>query len=75
MAAESYLDAGTRGSFANAEGPIQLFLDFSARSVDHSRVWESCGCAPLVVTGGQLQMIRQCVAVQEAASLSGCITA
>jgi hypothetical protein len=38
-------------------------------------VWESCGCAPLVVTGGQLQMIRQCVAVQEAASLSGCITA
>ena len=75
MAAESYLDAGTRGSFANAEGPIQLFTDFSTRSVDHPRLWEGCGSAPLVVTGGQLQMIRQCIAAQETTSLSGCITA
>ncbi len=75
MAAELYLDAGTRGSFANAEGPIQLFTDFSTRSVDHPRLWEGCGSAPLVVTGGQLQMIRQCIAAQETTSLSGCITA
>ncbi len=55
LPAESYLDAGDRANFANALGPIALYPDFA------SRVWDAAGCAPLVVTGGKLDAIRQWV--------------
>lgn len=48
LPAKSYLDTGDRGSFANGGGPIALYPDFA------SRVWESDGCAPLIMTGPQL---------------------
>ncbi len=48
LPAESYLDTGDRGNFANGGDPIALHPDFT------SRVWEAEGCAPLIVTGPQL---------------------
>jgi hypothetical protein len=50
---ESYLDTGDRSSFANGGGSVALYPDFS------SHVWDSKGCAPLVVTGAQLDAVRR----------------
>jgi len=50
---ESYLDVGDRTSFANGGGAVALYPDFA------SRVWEAAGCAPLVVTGSELEAARQ----------------
>jgi hypothetical protein len=55
LPAESYLDAGDRSNFANGGGPIALYPDFS------SRIWDAEGCAPLVVTGPQLDAARRWV--------------
>ena len=55
LPAESYLDTGDRSNFANGEGPIALYPDFS------SRIWDAEGCAPLVVTGPQLDAARHWV--------------
>ncbi len=49
---ESYLDTGNRASFGNHDGPIRLHPDFSTLS------WEVLGCAPLIVTGPQLDAAR-----------------
>ena len=56
LAAESYLDAGDRASFANGGGVVSLFPDFAARS------WEMRGCAPLVLTGPELAEARMMLA-------------
>ncbi len=53
LPAESYLDSGDRGKFANGGRVVTLFPDFS------SRVWEAAGYAPLVVAGPQLVAIRR----------------
>ena len=45
---ESYLETGGRSAFTNGGGPVALFPDF------HVRTWEAMGCAPLIVTGPQL---------------------
>ena len=55
LPAESYLDTGDRSNFVNVEGPIALYPDFS------TRVWEAHGCAPLVVTGAELEAARRWV--------------
>jgi hypothetical protein len=55
LPAESYLDTGDRSNFANGGGPIALYPDFS------SRIWDAEGCAPLVVTGPQLDAARRWV--------------
>ena len=52
MPAESYLDTGDRGSFANGGEAVRLFADFPARR------WEAHGCAPLIVTGPKLTAAR-----------------
>jgi collagen type I/II/III/V/XI/XXIV/XXVII alpha len=52
---ESYLGTGDRGNFANGGGPIALHPDFA------SRVWEAEACAPLVVTGPELEAARRWV--------------
>jgi hypothetical protein len=53
LPAESYLDTGDRSNFANGDRPLRLYPDFA------SRVWESASCAPLVVTGPQLDATRR----------------
>jgi len=45
LAAETYLDTGNRGAFANGGGATMLHADFALR------VWESEACAPLAVGG------------------------
>ena len=57
LAAESYLDTGDRANFINSDGPIALHPDFS------SRAWEAAGCAPLVVTGPELEAARSWVRI------------
>jgi uncharacterized repeat protein (TIGR03803 family) len=60
LPAESYLDVGQRFTFDNGGGPVALHADFGARMPDFAaRMWEACGCAPLVVTGPELQAVRQ----------------
>ena len=61
---ESYLDTGNRSSFANGGGSVALYPDFS------SHVWDSKGCAPLVITGAQLDAVRCRV---EARAAYGCV--
>lgn len=51
LPAESFLEAGNRHQFANADGPTSLHADFSARARPR-------GCAPLVLCGTAVQRIR-----------------
>jgi uncharacterized repeat protein (TIGR03803 family) len=53
LPAESYLDTGDRRDFANDGGPVSLHPDFAAR------VWETMGCAPLVLAGPLLEAARR----------------
>ncbi len=53
LAAESFLDVnGNRAFFANGGAPVILHPDLTALA------WEANGCAPLVVTGPQLDAVR-----------------
>ena len=45
MLAESYLDTGNRGAFANGGSVVDLHPDFA------HRIWETRACAPLVMHG------------------------
>ena len=58
LEAESYLDVRDRSDFANGPGPVRLYPDFA------TRMWEAYGCAPLVVTGVELERARALVAAQ-----------
>ena len=53
MFAESYLDTGGRGNFANGGEAVALHPDFTYRT------WDAEGCAPLVVTGPLLKSARE----------------
>jgi hypothetical protein len=53
LPAESYLDTGDRLKFANGGGLVTLHPEFSVR------VWEALGCAPLIVTGHELETTRR----------------
>ncbi len=55
LAAESYLEAGDRANFANGGGVVALYADFATLR------WEAQGCAPLVVTGREVQAARRSV--------------
>ena len=55
---ESYLDSGDRGNFANGGRPLALHPDFA------SRAWEADACAPLLVTGLQLDAARRWISRQ-----------
>ncbi len=59
LLAESYLDVGDRANFANADGPMRLFPDFSTLRLDLCTRWEAQGCAPLVVVGAALEAARR----------------
>jgi hypothetical protein len=62
MPAESYLDTGNRGAFANGGGAAMLHPDFALR------VWEAEGCARLVRDGADLVAVRS-VLLQRAEAL------
>jgi T5SS/PEP-CTERM-associated repeat protein len=55
LPAESYLDTGDRSNFINGGGAVALYADFA------SRVWDARACAPLVVTGPELEAARRWV--------------
>jgi hypothetical protein len=64
LAAESFLDVnGNRGFFANGGVPVILHPDLTALA------WEANGCAPLVVTGPELDAVRDQVNRLAAAQL------
>jgi hypothetical protein len=48
LPAESYLDTGNRGAFANGGGAVLAHADFAPR------IWETQSCAPLVLSGAAL---------------------
>jgi len=56
LPAESFLDMKDGSNYANRAGPRRLYPDYSAR------MWEAFGCAPLVVTGAELEAARAMVA-------------
>jgi len=53
MPSESYLNTGSRSSFINGGSSIELHPDFA------SRQWEAEACAPLLVTGPELDDVRR----------------
>ena len=65
LPAESYLDTGNRGNFANAGGAVALHPDFA------SLTWDAAGCAPLVVTGPRLEAVRRRLAERADGNMPG----
>ncbi len=57
--AESYLDTRNRANFAGGDGVVALHPEFAAR------VWDADGCAPLVISGRELDAVRRLVVVGE----------
>jgi hypothetical protein len=55
LPAESFLDMRDRSNYANTSGSIRSYPDFSVR------MWEAFGCAPLVVTGAELNAARELI--------------
>ncbi len=64
---ESYLDTGNRGAFANGGGATAMHPDF-ARGM-----WQTQGCAPLVLDGPHLAA-AQCRVLAQAAVLGHAMT-
>jgi hypothetical protein len=56
LPAETFLDMRDGSNYANRSGPVRLYPDFPAR------MWESFGCARLIVTGPELAAARALVA-------------
>jgi len=52
LPAESYLETGNRGTFANGGPAVHLHPDFALR------VWDAISCAPLLLEGPHLVAIR-----------------
>jgi parallel beta-helix repeat protein len=55
---ESYLDTGDRSGFANADSPTTLHPAFGSERGDVSLIMEALGCAPLRVTGPEVERLR-----------------
>jgi len=55
LPAESFLDMRDGSDYAHGAGPVRLVPDYAAR------MWEAYGCAPLVVTGGEVEAARELV--------------
>jgi hypothetical protein len=58
LLAESYLDVGDRANFINGGDQLRLFPDFATTSPDVAAVWETRGCAPLIIHGPRLEAVR-----------------
>jgi hypothetical protein len=59
--AESYLDVGDRSNFTNGGARLTLHPDLGSRSPDVAAVWETLGCAPLIIRGPRLEAARRWV--------------
>lgn len=59
LPAESYLEAGARGAFADYDGVIRLHADFAPTVDRFAMLWETEGYAPLIVAGSALQQVRR----------------
>jgi Hint domain len=59
LPAESYLDTGNRGDFANAPGVARLHADLMARDEQALAVWATKACAELVQDGERLASVRR----------------
>jgi len=57
LPAETYLDTGDRAAFANGGVPVRLFPDFSTWAI--ADIWESRACAPLMISGGQVEAVSR----------------
>jgi hypothetical protein len=55
LPAESFLDMRDGSNYANTPGSIRSYPDFSVR------MWEAFGCAPLIVTGRELEAAQAVV--------------
>ena len=53
---ETYLDTGDRDTFENGGASIRLHPQFAIRT------WEAAGCAPLVITGPEVERARAVLA-------------
>jgi hypothetical protein len=58
LLSESYLDVGDRSNFAEGHEPMRLFPDFGAPVVNVAALWETAGCAPLVIRGPILEAAK-----------------
>ena len=63
LPAESYLDTGNRGMFANTPGPLQLHPDLA----NHQERREGESCRPLAVTPGEVEPVWRALAARAAA--------
>jgi autotransporter passenger strand-loop-strand repeat protein len=59
---ESYLDTGDRSGFTGAEGPRALHPVFGSERTDITLVMDALGCAPLRVTGPEVERTRATLA-------------
>ena len=59
--AESYLDAGDRANFLDGAETERLHPDFASRADGTAALWETAGCAPLVLHGARLDAARRMV--------------
>jgi hypothetical protein len=57
LTVETYLDSGQSESFANRGVVMRLFPDFGAS--DAGAIWQTRAYAPIVVTGAQLDVVRE----------------
>ena len=59
LAAESYLECGDRGSFANHDGAIALHPAWGTVGANElALLWEAKGCAPLCLGGPVVERAR-----------------
>jgi len=70
LPAESYLDAGDRANFSNADGVVRLFPDFSG-TLASPMFWEAFGCAPLRIVGPELEAARALLAKRASKRATG----
>jgi autotransporter passenger strand-loop-strand repeat protein len=62
LAVESYLDTGDRSAFTGTRAPRMLHAAFGSERADIGLVMEALGCAPLRVTGPEVEQIRATLA-------------
>jgi collagen type I/II/III/V/XI/XXIV/XXVII alpha len=58
LPAESYLDTGDRLSFAVPGGAQQLHPTFGVHRLESQLIWDALGCAPLQITGPEVDQVR-----------------
>lgn len=66
---ESYLDTGNRAMFEEGGRPLLLHPDFALG------MWEAAGCAPLVISGPEVEAARKMMARARRGPVSGTVRA